>query len=181
MARNYALDPAHRDDRRRHVEGLKIRGLSNREIVKALGKAGYTNPATGEPYGRDVINRDVLWLRGEWAKRHGEEIDEHVALQLAEIREGKRVAWGRGDITEVRLYLKREAELLGLDAPRERRLAGPLGGPVPLQVEAVARPPTEGQQIREIDEHLAELDAERRQLEAELASLQEDDGDDAAP
>lgn len=177
MTRNYSLDPAHRDERRRRVEYLKIRGLSNREVVKALAKAGFNNPATGEPYGNDTVDRDVRWIRGRWQERHEGEMAEHRAFQLATIREGLRVAWAREDLAEIRLYLKREAELLGLDAPKEQRFAGPRGGPVQLQVEPTSqRSPTEAQQIREIDRQLRELEAE---LEAELegTSPEEEGGD----
>lgn len=166
MTRNYTLNPDHRAERRRRVEYLKVRGLTIREIVKALKESGFVNPATGGPYSVEPIQRDVEWLRGEWARRHEEDIEVHIAAQLAAIREGIRVAWSRGDLTEARLYLKREAELLGLDAPKEARLTGPGGGPIQFEEK-----PSEAKQIREIDEHLDELEDERRKLEAELASL----------
>jgi hypothetical protein len=177
MARNYALDPTHRDERRRRVEYLKIRGLTNREIVKALEEEGYMNPGTMQPYGRDAINKDVLWLRGEWAKRHEKVIKKHISRQLAEIHELKRAAWAADDFAEVRHCLKREAELLGLDAPRERRLAGPQGGA--MQVEDVT-PKAEAAQIREIDEHLVSLEAERMGLEVELNRMKAEEESDGA-
>jgi hypothetical protein len=169
MSRNHFLDPVHRDERRRRVEHLKIRGRTVREIVEDLAQSGFVNPATGKPYSIEPIQRDIAWLRKEWAKRHEEEIAVHVARQLAAIREALRMAWSRGDLTEIRHYLKREAKLLGLDAPKEQRFAGPKGGP--LQVEAAPRK-TEAQELREIDEHLAELDRERRQIAAERLELE---------
>ncbi len=169
MPRNYTLDPAHRDERRRKVEYLKIRGLSVRQIAKTLAEIGFVNPATGEPYSVEPIHRDIQWLRGRWAKRHEKERDALVAAQLAEICECKRVAWSKDDLTEVRHLLKREAELLGLDAPKGQRFAGPKGGPMQLE-NATAK--TEVVQIREIDKHLAELEAERRVIEAERRELE---------
>src|SRR4051812_26579365 len=115
MAHLSTSDPAHRDERRRKVEYLKIRGLTIREIVKTMAESGFRNPITGEPYTLNTIALDCQWLRKDWARRHEEEIAVHIARQLAGVREGIRAAWARNDLAEVRQFMKREAELLGLD------------------------------------------------------------------
>ena len=101
-----------------------LRGLTQREIVKALDHSGVINPKTGNPYNLSQINRDLKAIRAEWRAERLESIDEHIAVMLAEIREVRRRAWANQDLDTVLKCTKQERDLLGLDQPQKQQLTG---------------------------------------------------------
>lgn len=108
--------------RRRRVAGLRLRGLALDEIALALAhpvyEGGLRNPTTGEPWSRATIARDLATLQDEWREAASEEIATFQAMQLAELREARRLAWQSQDTSEIRRNLETEMRLLGSDAPR---------------------------------------------------------------
>jgi len=112
------------DQRRRVVAALRLRGLTQREIVAALPERGILNPNTGKPYTLPQINRDLKVLRDEWREAAAADMADLKAQQLAELREARRRAWGDADMSEVRLNLKQEIELTGTEAPKKTEISG---------------------------------------------------------
>lgn len=129
-----ALSKAKQDaaiDRRRKVAELRLRGLSEAEIASKLAeRSELHNPRTGKPYSRVTVHNDLVALRDEWRAESLRDIAIHKAVQLAEIREARRVAWSKADLNMVSKFLQQEINLLGTDAPiritweEEARAAG---------------------------------------------------------
>jgi len=120
--------------RRLQVARLRLRGMSTREITKAMAEANFVNPETQQPWDLATITRDCQANRRAWAREHRETVERHQARHLAEIAEVKREAWKTpaDKLDTILRALKREAELLGLDAPQKTatEITGADGGPV---------------------------------------------------
>lgn len=103
-------------DRRRRVARLRLRGLTQREIVKALprGDDPLLNPDTGKPYELATVCRDLKAIQAEWRASYVEDIGEHKARHLAELREVRRAAWSATELGRVLKSLAQEAQILGL-------------------------------------------------------------------
>jgi len=103
--------------RRREVARLRLRGMTQREIHRALAReqddGGMVNPSTGNPYSLGTINADCQRLDALWKEEASADMAEMVARQLAELREARRVAWNQEDASEVRLNVMAEADLTG--------------------------------------------------------------------
>lgn len=104
-----------RERRRAQVAKLAARGLTQREIVDALERGGYTNPHTGNPWALRAINDDLKRLTREWRDRAAADIDEHRARMLEELRQVKAASWAAGDRHAVLKALSQERALLGVD------------------------------------------------------------------
>jgi hypothetical protein len=120
------------------------------------------------------VHADLQALKAEWRAQAAQDISEHIARQFAEICELKREAWAREAYAEVRHLLKREADLLGLDAPHQ--VSGPQRGPIPLQHTVVEhkKEMTTAQEINEIDEHIRKLEKELAEIEAAEVEAEEE-------
>jgi hypothetical protein len=107
------------DHRRRQVANLRLRGATQREIVEALEEQENINPSTGKAWSLGIINSDIKALDKEWKEAALRDVSEHKAQVLAELREVRRVAWGKDkeDLSIILRSLKQESELLGLDEP----------------------------------------------------------------
>lgn len=106
-------------EHRRHVvAGLRLRGLTIREIVEQLPQLGVINEKLGKPWSRGIIGNDLQALEAEWRARAQADIAELKARLLAELREVRRAAWAEKDHRLVLSALESESKLLGLDAPR---------------------------------------------------------------
>lgn len=116
MALNSSQD-AIIDNRRRQVASLRLRGLTQREIMAALEKNGVINPHSGNSWQLGTINGDIKALEAEWHKEAIADIQEHKARVLAELSEVKRAAWGSKEYKTILDALKQERDLLGLDMP----------------------------------------------------------------
>lgn len=116
--------------RQLEVSRLRVKGLSLREIQDSMAAAGQTNPLTGEPWSLGVIQRDCRDLEVAWLSEAAADIAAAKGLQLAEIREARRVAWGLVDVNQVRQLIKLEMELLGTEAARMFEVGGRAGGPI---------------------------------------------------
>jgi len=114
------------DNRRRAVAAMRLRHLTQREIVVALVKKDVLNPSSGEPYSLGTVNADIKALRSQWREKAADDTGEWVADSLAELEEVRRQAWSKGELAIVLKSLKQEAELLGLDAPARTELSGSL-------------------------------------------------------
>jgi len=120
------------DKRRQLVASLLLRvpGITQRQVCDHLAEQGVVNPSTNESYSLGTINNDIQSLRDEWRKHAAEEVAERKARILAELDELRRAAWGCGDLDVLLKIQKREADLLGLDAPQRQEVSGPSGGAI---------------------------------------------------
>lgn len=103
--------------RRERVAQLKVRGLTNREIVAGLDKQGFHNPKTQAPFSLGTIGTDIRELHKQWVASAAKSIADHKADQLAETTEVKHAAWAAKKLDTILRALEREAKLLGLDMP----------------------------------------------------------------
>jgi hypothetical protein len=146
--------------RRRKVASMLLRGMNTHEIYEALqqGRGALSNPETGEAYSEKTFKRDVVFLREQWEEEAKEDFERMKAMHLAEVKEAKRAAWAKGNLPMVYRGLKHEADVWGFFAPKSAS----------LDVEgSVEHTDTEAQEmrrtsdeIREINQHLAELERE---------------------
>jgi hypothetical protein len=104
-------------NRRRFVAQLRLRGMSQDEIVQALAQQGVTNPETRTAWSKGTVNADCRALDAEWQLEAAQATGTLKASMLARLREVARAAWGKNDLRAVLAAYKQEAELLGLDAP----------------------------------------------------------------
>lgn len=81
------------DDRRARVASYKVRGFSVRQTEAALPGDGCTNPKTGKPWSRGVIEQDLQFLTERWQTEAKRDIGEHIARELEKIDEVEREAW----------------------------------------------------------------------------------------
>ncbi len=102
--------------RRREVARLRLQGLTLREIQAKVGCSLGT------------VHADLEALETDWRAQAEADILDWKALQLAELREVKRVAWENGRLAIVLQALKLEAELTGTKAKAED------GEPMPIQI-----------------------------------------------
>lgn len=99
--------------RRERVASLRARGLSQREIVKALTDEGFKNPETNEAWGLVTICRDLKQLRNRQTKIADLETQQHMARQMADVLELKRIAWQTKDLKSVAKAIELEMKLTG--------------------------------------------------------------------
>lgn len=124
MAKKNMAKADHIADRRRRVAAFRIRGLSQREIVRALEASGVVNPNTGKAYALMTINTDLQAVREEWREDAQQDTAVHIASVHAQINEVRRRAWAAQDLDTVLKTLKQERDLLGLDQPLKQQLTG---------------------------------------------------------
>ena len=103
------------EQRRERVAQLRLRGLSAREIARALaqGDNAIVSPITGKPYDHKTILADLDALKAQWRQSSSVATDEHMARQFAEIQEIKRAAWAAKDPELALKALGQEMKLLG--------------------------------------------------------------------
>ena len=113
------------EKRREAVSRLRLRGLTIRAIVKALGEGEHAILSeSGKPYGRSVIHSDLKALTKEWHKNAASDIAGHQAKQLAVLEEIQREAWKAKKWELVLRTHDRIAKLLGTNAPEKTELSG---------------------------------------------------------
>lgn len=105
------------EQRRTLIARLRLRGLTQREIVTALGRQGANNPQTGKAWSVATVNRDLQAVLEEWRQEYAATFDEHVAEMRAQIREVRREAWRTENHDLVLRCCAQEAKLMGLDKP----------------------------------------------------------------
>ena len=110
--------------RRERVASLRLRGLTEREIVAALEQQNFINPETGKAYTQGSIHSDLKALQKQWMEHAAQDIAVHKANQIAELHELSRRNWAKDDLAEVRACLALEAKLLGTPAPEKLQLSG---------------------------------------------------------
>jgi hypothetical protein len=115
--------------RRAAVEPLAIRRVSVRQIADLIGKQGYRQPQTEEPWAFQTIARDVKFLERQWQEQARTQHAEAKGRILAQYREVQRQAWlalsaaGMAPRDKAAIYKSildaciSESKLLGLDAP----------------------------------------------------------------
>ena len=99
--------------RRERVASLRARGLTQREIVEALAKEKFLNPETNEAWGLATVCRDLKQLRKRQEKIADMAIEQHLARQMSDVLELKRVAWHTGDLKSVAKAIEIEMKLTG--------------------------------------------------------------------
>ena len=102
--------------RRELVAPLRLRRLSARAIAADLEKAGCVNPNSGQPWNYVTILNDCKALIEEWRERAKVEVDERVAIIIAEYDHLRDLAHAAGNLELVLKITKEERALLGLDA-----------------------------------------------------------------
>jgi len=125
-------------ERRMLVARLRARGLTEREIVRALAAESSpvrVNPHTGQPWSLGTVCSDLKVLIAEWRERALGEIATLRGNQLAEVAEIKRKLWAEDfDAFALLKALEREAKLLGLDKAQAMALTAQItgagGGPI---------------------------------------------------
>jgi hypothetical protein len=100
--------------RREKVAKLRLRGLSQAAIADAL------NVSVG------TINRDLKILLAQWREAAQVSIADHLAQQVAELREVRRVAWAEKDLRTVLRAVETEAKLVGTMRPPTIQINVPL-------------------------------------------------------
>jgi hypothetical protein len=110
--------------RRERVAALRLRGLTEREIVAALEQQGFINNETGKAYTQGSIHSDLKALQKQWLANAAQDIAVHKANQIAEIHELRRRNWAKDDLPEVRNCLILEAKILGTPAPEKLQVSG---------------------------------------------------------
>jgi hypothetical protein len=109
------------DHRRRLVAAYRLRGYTQREIVRMLAEEEEINPKTGKSWSLGIVNADIRFLREQWKAQAAQDTETHKSKMLAELREVVRVAWESDDLGVILRSLKQQAELLGLDEPQETK------------------------------------------------------------
>ena len=109
------------EQRRERVAQLRLRGLSSREICRALAQGDHPilSPRTGRPYDHTVILDDLVALKLEWKEARGEAFDAHIDRQFSELNELKKFAWAQKDGNLALRALSEEMSLLGTKKPQE--------------------------------------------------------------
>ena len=137
MARKDAL-PGSREriaDRRIEVFELRKTGMELREIAKIVGTSHGT------------VHQDLKKVLAERLARRDEVVEEYVEIQKAQLNSMVEKYWPKvqeGDIGAGYLLLavlKRQAELLGLDAPIRQELSTNADLPMQIEVLYALKPP----------------------------------------
>lgn len=105
--------------RREMVAQLRLRKLTQREIVAELTKRGIVNPDTQAPYDLATVNHDLKALEKDWQKSAAQKVDIWKAQLLAELEELKRAAYAKGQLNIVRMIIDDQRKMLGTDAPTQ--------------------------------------------------------------
>ena len=103
--------------RQQKVEQLNLRGLTQREIVRALEKQRVINPISGKPWSLATINSDLQELEEKWQSAALVDRAAKKARVNAEIQELKRAAWADKDLKLALDLLKVEIDLFSLTDP----------------------------------------------------------------
>jgi len=151
--------------RREAVAKLRLRGLTQREIVDKLTREGLVNPETGQSYSIGTINADVQTLETEWRKQASADTAALKGRTLAELHEVKRAAWEENQLTTVLRAIDQEVHLMGLDV-RNLRIAAP---PPEMASSVGQHPHPLDEQLRMAMNHAS--DEERSALSEKLESL----------
>jgi len=111
--------------RREAVGAMRLKGLSQREIVKGLPK--YEPPIVGDDgaaFSLATVNSDLKALKNEWRKNAEAAIGEHMAAQLAALDQVERRGWSDGDMLIVLRAIALKMKLIGTDAPQKIEQSG---------------------------------------------------------
>lgn len=115
------------------VRKFMAQGLEQHEIVELFQTEKYAektlngeanpdfvgNPKSGKAVTKSTISRDWNQIKEEWRERAIEDIDEHFARQLAQIRDMYQEARLRMDLSEARQLTALEMKLLGTARPEK--------------------------------------------------------------
>lgn len=118
MARNKSHDTIIAN-RRERVARLRLRGLTQRDIVEALSRAGTVDPETQQPCSLTTINRDLKAIEADWRAAATQSTEARKAAQLAELAEVKRAAWAKDDHVTVLKAIAQEVDITGTKARTE--------------------------------------------------------------
>ena len=108
--------------RRERVATLRNRLLTEREIWEQLSTPMFkntpnrmytVNPQTDKPYAMATIHNDLAFLKQQAIENSQSEFAEYKAMQLAEIREARRVAWASSNLQMIAKFLELEMKLTG--------------------------------------------------------------------
>lgn len=137
------------EQRRALVASMRVKGLSQREIVANLTDHGYVNPKTEKPWSLGIINSDIAHTESEWREACTKDVCEHKARQLAEINAVKKSAWGSKEYAVVLKAIDQEAHILGTKAPIKQELSGKDGKPMEVASTITVYIPDNGRNDRD--------------------------------
>jgi len=110
--------------RQETVARLNLRGMTQREIEKALRNQKMINPRTGKPWSLGTINADLQEMEEAWQASALASRQKLKNRSNAELEEMKRQAWKDGDI-RLALEIRREQnKLFALYDPIELSVSG---------------------------------------------------------
>lgn len=116
--------------RRSRIASLLTRGLSQREIHKAISTptqtpGGVIKPflnSKGKPFSLATVNRDIQIIRKEWRDKRDEDVEAWVSDELHLLNEVQKTAWSKGDYKAVLSVHQSRVHLLGLDAMTQAKI-----------------------------------------------------------
>ena len=127
--------------RRQTVARLRLRGLTQRDVMDALNQQSIRDalangiPANqAEQWSLGTINRDIKAIEAEWVRQAVRDTGEHKARVLAELDEVLREAWKLNDLKHVLSWSAQVRALMGLDAPIKQEVTGKDGAPFTIQL-----------------------------------------------
>lgn len=104
--------------RREYVATLRNKLYTQPQILDTMADptSDYyiENPQTGKPFSMGTIFNDLAFLKEQSIENAKKEFEEYKALQLAEIREARRLAWQKPtDLKMVAKFMELEMKLTG--------------------------------------------------------------------
>jgi hypothetical protein len=137
------------EERKALVASLRLKGLSQREIVSNLTIQKKLNPKTGNPWSLGIINKDIADIEARWRESCSKDIGEHKARQLAEINEVKKHAWKATEFAVVLKAIDQESHLLGTRAAIKQELTGKDGKAIEVSASVQVYIPDNGRNDRD--------------------------------
>jgi len=124
------------DRRRELVASMRLRGLTQRQIVVALSSPdkGFRNPETGEPWSLGTVNADIKALNARWKRSAQKKTIAYKSKALAELEELKLAAWNAKNLELVRRCISDIRAMMGTDSPSKAEVTGADGGPIQQEV-----------------------------------------------
>jgi hypothetical protein len=106
--------------RRKIISKYVLQNYSVEEIIKVLKQRKIVNHKTGKGFSPATITRDIRELTEEWKAASIENIDKCKVRIWAELQLIKKEAWKEKNWAIILSAIKKECELLGLDAYRQQ-------------------------------------------------------------
>ena len=130
------------EERKALVASLRLKGLSQREIVSNLTIQKKLNPKTGNPWSLGIINKDIADIEARWRESCSKDIGEHKARV-------KKHAWKATEFAVVLKAIDQESHLLGTRAAIKQELTGKDGKAIEVSASVQVYIPDNGRNDRD--------------------------------